>query len=82
MGCLGVLPAAEDFIDGEEVDFGECGGVPLGDGIEAGAEEMLGGDLLAFRGIEVFQIGLGDSAGAAFVDCFVHPGDRAARPGC
>src|SRR5579863_7784406 len=44
---LGLLPPAEQLVDGEEFELGKLRGIFLGDGIEARAEVIARGDFLA-----------------------------------
>lgn len=69
-------PAAEEFVDGEEGELRECRGVVGCDFLVARAVEVFGDDFLCFGGVEELEVGLGDFAGAALVNDFVHDGDR------
>ena len=55
----------------KEFDFREGGGVFGGDGFEARAVEVAGGEFLAFFGVEMFEVTLGEGfTFVAFGDAF------------
>src|SRR5436309_1001795 len=72
MGFVRLLPATEDFVNGEEFQLGELGGIFLSHGFEPRTVVMPGGDGLAFRRVEILQVGLGHRFCAASLGYFVH----------
>ena len=85
VGLVSVRPAAKRVVDLEEIDLRELRCVLLGDLLVRGAIEVLARDLLAFRRIEIVQIGFSNLAGAFLVDVLVdHSEDVYKRqsPGC
>jgi len=73
---LDLAPTAEDFIHREQLDLGEVFSVLLFDLNQTRAIKVLGGNFLACRTIEVFQIRLRESAGSALIGYFVNYRDR------
>src|SRR5204863_5513248 len=68
---LRLRPAAEDLIDGEEIDLRELAGV-LGRGRRVDRTVVVAaGDVLAFGRIQVLEVRGGDGAGALLVDHLV-----------
>src|SRR3569623_1946018 len=55
---LGLLPAAEDVVDGEAVHLGKLLRIFARDRFQAWAVEIFGGDLFALGGIQIVEIGL------------------------
>ena len=76
VGLLGCGPAAEGVVDGEELYRCKLLGVFGGDFGVTRAVVVFAGEGLAFGGVQVFEIGGGDFAGAAFVDDLVDNADR------
>ena len=74
-------PAAEHLVDGEQARLRELLRVLLGDLRIDRPVEVLRRDLLAFRRVEVLEIGLRDGARAAAVDGLVDDARPAARRG-
>src|SRR5438045_114400 len=74
VGILGLLPAAKDFVDGEEVELGKHSAVLGGGFLATRAVKTPAGDVLAFVGIEIFQIGFGDRLVAALAGYFIDDG--------
>jgi len=75
VGLLGLVPAAEDVVDGDQVDLGELLGVLGGNLGITRAVVVLGSDLLPFGGVEVVEVGFGDLARTALVDDLIHNRD-------
>src|SRR3569623_931552 len=73
---LGLLPAAEDVVDGEAGHLGKLLRIFARDRFQAGSVEFFGGDLLALGGIQIVEIGLRGGAGAMFIDVLVDQGHR------
>src|SRR4029077_564780 len=69
---LDLAPTAEDFVHREQLDLGEVFSVLLFDLNQTRAIKVLGGNFLACRTIEVFQISLRESAGSALIGYFVN----------
>src|SRR3989304_4809525 len=68
VGPLGLLPASEDVVDGDEFYPREGVRVLLGHRLEARPVEMPGRDLLPLGCVEVLEVGLGHRPGALLVD--------------
>jgi hypothetical protein len=62
VGILRLLPAAEDLVDGDQPDRGEGLGVLRRDLLVDRPVVVLAGNVLAFFGLEVLQIGFGELA--------------------
>src|SRR6266508_624965 len=74
MRLLRLRPAAERFVDREQLHLRELAFVFLGRLRVARAIEMLAGDVLALWTIKVREIGLGDFTRAVLVHVFVDDG--------
>src|SRR5438094_583337 len=73
---LGFAPAAEDLIDGEQIDLGERRCILARDLGIARTIEITCGNFLALLGVPILQVGLGDVAGAFFLGNLVNHGNR------
>ena len=73
---LRLVPAAELLVDREGRHLREILRMRRGDLRIGRPVEVLGRDLLAFRRVEILEIGLRHVAGAMLVDDFVDDGDR------
>src|SRR5690348_3890453 len=76
MRGLRLLPAAEGSIDGDQLHLGKLLGILGRDRFEPRPIEMAGGNLLALRGIQEFEIGLRDLLRAVLRDKLVYHRDR------
>src|SRR6188474_416826 len=72
MGCMSLLPAPENFVNGKEFDLREGRAAVAQDRFVARAEIMLCGELLAGVGVEELQVLLCDFCRAAALRHAVH----------
>ena len=79
VGFLGFLPAAEHFINGEQIHLREHGSIFLSDGLEARTVIIFCGNFLALRRIKELEVGGGDFFCAATIYDFIHDGNRGFR---
>ena len=77
VGLVGLRPATECLVDGEQVQLRELPGI-FGLRLlrDRGAIEILARDVLAFFGVQVAQVLLGDRTRALAVHVPVDHGDR------
>src|ERR1043165_1909830 len=72
---LRLLPTAENFVDGEQVQLRKVRRVFLRDGFKAWAVVVLRGDFLSLRRVKEFEVSLRHSLGTAFGGNFLHERD-------
>jgi hypothetical protein len=79
MFLLRLLPSAEGVVDREQRHLGELAGIFCQGLRGLRPVVILRADLLAFFGVEKFQIGLGDLSGAMLGRHFIDDADRRLR---
>lgn len=76
MHLLRIAPATERLVDGDQASLDELSGIPGGNLRLLRAIEVFGGQFLAFRRVQVFEVGLGDLARTPLVNPLVDHRDR------
>src|SRR5258708_12337052 len=79
MGRLGLPPAAEQLVDGEERDLWELLGIARCNLLQARPVEVARGEVLALLAVEEGEIGLGRLPRAMAVDIAIDQGDGRLR---